>query len=56
MTPPRASNQVSFWAIGCWTLGPIIYEGSQYAAAYGASVSVDVVDQAILKMMEKGDE
>lgn len=53
MTPPRASNQVSLWQFGAW-VGPSAFL-SGWRCEF-ALRSVLVVDQAILKMMENGDE
>lgn len=53
MTPPRASNQESLWRQSCWVgdIAGLLGWRKEYAVN-----AVLVVDQAILKMMGKGDE
>ena len=57
--PPRASNQVSLWCKGTllltfWEMFP---KGlSEIESLLMAGESMAIADQAILKMMEKGDE
>ena len=53
MTPPRASNQVSLWLQSHWVGHGAFTRGWRLDFALK---SIEVVDQAILKMMEKGDE
>lgn len=56
--PPRASNQVSLWRKGDWVAsGTVEYKHlGDGVAAQCVFHAIKVVDQAILKMMEKGDE
>lgn len=51
---PRASEQVSLWHSSVWQLG--ILGGEQSPRYAECMMVVVIVDQAILKMMEKGDE
>ena len=57
--PPRASNQAKLWSQGTllltfWEMFPHGVSNTDHVIL--AAKSAKIADQAILKMMEKGDE